>query len=260
MLNLAQIEQSSSIEMENSINSIIKDMIETNQINSNNNINSNNVNNVEIFKSETIIDDFRNNITKQLNNIEEEDKKQSRFRKRKKSQNEIEIKNLKRNNGLIIEGISITKCITNPSIKDLFLDIISKCRTVICCRCAPIQKSEMVHFVKQNTINLGYSTLAIGDGGNDVNMIKEASIGIGLFGKEGYQAAFNSDYAISKFKYLSRLLYYHGRFSLMRNSYFILYFFYKSILYAMPHFWLLFYNGYSSSIIYDDAQFLIYNV
>lgn len=117
MSNLAQIEQSSSIEMENSINSIIKDMIETNQINENNNINSNNVNNVnnvEIFKSETIIDDFRNNINKQLNNIEEEDKKQSRFRKRKNSKNEIEIKNLKRNNGLIIEGISITKCITNP--------------------------------------------------------------------------------------------------------------------------------------------------
>ena len=114
MSNLAQIEQSSSIEMGNSINSIIKDMIETNQINENNNINSNNVNNVEIFKSETIIDDFRNNITKQLNNIEEEDKKQSRFRKRKNSKNEIEIKNLKRNNGLIIEGISITKCFTNP--------------------------------------------------------------------------------------------------------------------------------------------------
>ena len=147
--------------MENSINSIIKDMIETNQINENNNINSNNVNNVEIFKSEIIIDDFRNNITKQLNNIEEEDKKQSRFRKRKNSKNEIEIKNLKRNNGLIIEGISITKCITNPSIKDLFLVIISKCRTVICYKCAPIQKSEMVHFVKQNIINLGYSTLAI---------------------------------------------------------------------------------------------------
>ena len=118
----------------------------------------------------------------------------------------------------------------HKSIKDLFLDIISKCRTVICCRYAPIQKSEMVHFVKQNTINLGYSTLAIGDGGNDVNMIKEASIGIGLFGKEGYQAAFNSDYAISKFKYLSRLLLYHGRFSLMRNSYFIYISFIKVLL------------------------------
>ena len=60
MSNLAQIEQSSSIEMENSINSIIKDMIETNQINENkdmidtNQINENNninSNNVEIFKS-----------------------------------------------------------------------------------------------------------------------------------------------------------------------------------------------------------------
>ena len=50
--------------MENSINSIIKDMIESNQINENNNINSNNVNNVKIFKLETIIDDFRNNINK----------------------------------------------------------------------------------------------------------------------------------------------------------------------------------------------------
>ena len=39
-------------------------------------------------------------------------------------------------------------------------------------------------------------TLAIGDGANDVNMIKQAHIGIGIFGKEGYQAAGNSDYAI----------------------------------------------------------------
>lgn len=39
-------------------------------------------------------------------------------------------------------------------------------------------------------------TLAIGDGANDVNMIQKAHIGIGIFGKEGYQAASNSDYAI----------------------------------------------------------------
>jgi P-type E1-E2 ATPase len=28
-------------------------------------------------------------------------------------------------------------------------------------------------------------TLAIGDGANDVNMIKRANIGVGIFGKEG---------------------------------------------------------------------------
>jgi len=32
---------------------------------------------------------------------------------------------------------------------------------------------------------LGVKTLAIGDGGNDVNMICKADIGIGIMGKEG---------------------------------------------------------------------------
>ena len=39
-------------------------------------------------------------------------------------------------------------------------------------------------------------TLAIGDGANDVNMIQQAHIGVGVFGKEGNQAACFSDYAI----------------------------------------------------------------
>ena len=29
-------------------------------------------------------------------------------------------------------------------------------------------------------------TLAIGDGANDVNMIMNAHVGVGIFGKEGY--------------------------------------------------------------------------
>ena len=33
-------------------------------------------------------------------------------------------------------------------------------------------------------------TLAIGDGGNDVNMIQEANIGIGIIGKEGNQVIY----------------------------------------------------------------------
>jgi len=40
-------------------------------------------------------------------------------------------------------------------------------------------------------------TLAIGDGANDVSMITEAHIGIGIRGKEGTQAVRAADYAIS---------------------------------------------------------------
>ena len=58
-------------------------------------------------------------------------------------------------------------------------------------------------------------TLAIGDGANDVSMIQEAHVGIGVSGKEGRQAVNSSDYAITRFKFLKKLLLVHGR----RNCY-----------------------------------------
>ena len=43
-------------------------------------------------------------------------------------------------------------------------------------------------------------TMAIGDGANDVGMITEANVGIGIQGIEGTQAARASDYVISQFE------------------------------------------------------------
>lgn len=168
-----------------------------------------------------------------------------------KDDKEISMKNF----GLIIEGSAITQCL-NEDIAPLFWECLKKSRSVICCRCAPIQKSQVVSFVKTQS---GQVTLAIGDGGNDVNMIKAANVGVGIFGKEGYQAAFNSDYAISQFKYLRRLLFVHGRFSLLRNAYFVMFFFYKNLIYTLPQFWFAFFNGFSGTLFWDDWYYLGYN-
>lgn len=59
-------------------------------------------------------------------------------------------------------------------------------------------------------------TLAIGDGANDVAMIQEANIGAGLYGLEGSQAAMSADYAFGQFRFLTRLLLVHGRWSYVR--------------------------------------------
>jgi magnesium-transporting ATPase (P-type) len=84
-------------------------------------------------------------------------------------------------------------------------------------------------------------------------------VGVGIFGKEGYQAAFSSDYAISQFRYLRRLLFNHGRYSLVRNSYFIYFFFFKNILFSLPQLWLCFFTGFSGSNYYDSWYYLGYN-
>lgn len=60
--------------------------------------------------------------------------------------------------------------------------------------------------------------LGIGDGGNDVGMIQAADVGVGIVGKEGKQAALASDFSILKFKYLSKLLLWHGRLAYKNTS------------------------------------------
>lgn len=87
--------------------------------------------------------------------------------------------------------------------------IAQKLSSVIICKARPKTKSMgitmMNKFIRNNSI------LAIGDGGNDVDMLREARIGVGIFGNEGRQAVNASDYAISRFKFLQPLLFVHGR-------------------------------------------------
>lgn len=84
---------------------------------------------------------------------------------------------------------------------------------------------KVVHLMKHSSEKP--ITLAIGDGANDCSMIQEAHVGIGVMGKEGRQAVRTSDYAISRFKYLRRVLLVHGHLYYVRLSTVVQYFFYK---------------------------------
>ena len=68
----------------------------------------------------------------------------------------------------------------------------------------------------------------LGDGANDVSMIQQADVGVGISGLEGRQAVMASDYAISKFEHLERLVLVHGHWNYDRLSRMVLYFFYKN--------------------------------
>ena len=102
----------------------------------------------------------------------------------------------------------------------------------------------------------GKTTLAIGDGANDVNMITAAHIGIGISGLEGQQAAKAADYSVGKFKYLANLIFVHGRESYRRNSWSTTYIFYKNILIASPIFFFGIISKFSGTLIY---HMLMYN-
>ncbi|KAG7320779.1 hypothetical protein KOW79_015194 [Hemibagrus wyckioides] len=138
-----------------------------------------------------------------------------------------------------------------------FVDMACECSAVICCRVTPKQKANVVSLVKKYKKAV---TLSIGDGANDVNMIKTADIGVGISGQEGMQAVMSSDYALAQFRYLQRLLLVHGRWSYIRMCKFLRFFFYKNFAFTLVHFWYSFFSGYSAQIAYEDWFITLYNV
>ena len=51
---------------------------------------------------------------------------------------------------------------------------------------------------------VGNVTAAIGDGGNDISMIQEAHVGLGIIGLEGNAAAKAADFAFTKVDKIAR--------------------------------------------------------
>uniref|UniRef100_A0A8C5NB18 Phospholipid-transporting ATPase n=1 Tax=Gouania willdenowi TaxID=441366 RepID=A0A8C5NB18_GOUWI len=137
-----------------------------------------------------------------------------------------------------------------------FVDMACECESVICCRVTPKQKANVVSLVKKYKKAV---TLSIGDGANDVNMIKTADIGVGISGQEGMQAVMSSDYAFAQFRYLQRLLLVHGRWSYIRMCKFLRFFFFKNFAFTLVHFWYSFFNGYSAQISLETSYWTFVN-
>lgn len=145
---------------------------------------------------------------------------------------------------LVINGHSLAHALC-PNREQLFLAVASQCKSVICCRVTPLQKALVVDLVKRHKKVI---TLSIGDGANDVSMLKMAHIGVGISGQEGMQAVLASDFSVAQFSYLERLLLVHGRWSYFRMCKFLRYFFYKNFSFTLCNLWYAFFCGFSAQV------------
>ena len=146
----------------------------------------------------------------------------------------------------------------DDELTEKFLSIAQYATTVMCCRASPYQKSQVVKKIKR--FNPNFVTLAIGDGRNDISMLMEANIGVGIYGEEGTSAAQAADFAIGEFKLLRRLLFFHGRVNMNRISQMIVYFFYKNFIFTMTQFFFAFFNLSSGQTLMDDWYITCYNL
>ncbi|CAD6336531.1 unnamed protein product [Miscanthus lutarioriparius] len=157
---------------------------------------------------------------------------------------------------LVIDGKALAFALEDD-MKHMFLNLAIECASVICCRVSPKQKALVTRLVKEG---IGQTTLAVGDGANDVGMIQEADIGVGISGVEGMQAVMASDFSISQFRFLERLLVVHGHWCYKRIAQMICYFFYKNIAFGLTIFYFEAFAGFSGQSVYDDWFMLLFNV
>jgi phospholipid-translocating ATPase len=157
---------------------------------------------------------------------------------------------------IVIDGDSL-KLVLEEALRQKFLLLCKQCKSVLCCRVSPAQKAAVVEMVKNG---LDVMTLSVGDGANDVAMIQEADVGVGIAGEEGRQAVMSSDYAIGQFRFLQRLVLVHGRWSYRRLGEAIANFFYKNMVWTFAIFWYQIYENFDQTYLYDYTYVLLYNL
>ncbi|CZR57136.1 related to P-type ATPase [Phialocephala subalpina] len=158
---------------------------------------------------------------------------------------------------IVVDGQTLSEIDANDTLSRLFFDLVVLADSVICCRASPSQKASLVKKIRTK-VNKSL-TLAIGDGANDIAMIQEAHVGIGISGKEGLQAARISDYSIAQFRFLQRLLLVHGRWNYVRTGKYILATFWKELMFYLIQALYQKWNGYTGTSLFESTSLTVFN-
>lgn len=158
---------------------------------------------------------------------------------------------------VVIDGLTLSVIESDVVLVELFMDLAILAESVICCRASPKQKAFLVKSIRKR-VNRSI-TLAIGDGANDIAMIQEAHVGIGITGKEGLQAARISDYSIAQFRFLLKLLLVHGRWNYVRVCKYTLGTFWKETLFYLTQALYQRWNGYTGTSLYEQWSLSMFN-
>lgn len=158
---------------------------------------------------------------------------------------------------VVVDGQTLSEIEADDVVRERFFQLAILVDSVICCRASPKQKASLVKTIRTHVNDS--ITLAIGDGANDIAMIQEAHVGIGITGKEGLQAARISDYSIAQFRFLLKLLLVHGRWNYMRACKYTLGTFWKEMLFYLTQALYQRWNGYTGTSLYEPWSLSMFN-
>ncbi|RYP68983.1 hypothetical protein DL770_008333 [Monosporascus sp. CRB-9-2] len=159
---------------------------------------------------------------------------------------------------LVVDGQTLSAIEQDDTLRIMFFDLVVRVDSVVCCRAAPVQKANLVKYIRKTVPKS--VTLAIGDGANDIAMIQASHVGVGISGREGLQASRVADFSIAQFRFLQRLLFVHGRWNYHRTGKYILATFWKEIVFYIVQGQFQRSAGYTGTSIYEQWNLTVFNI
>ena len=137
-----------------------------------------------------------------------------------------------------------------------FLAVADAAEAVVLARVSPFMKAQVTEMVR----NEGHMVMAIGDGANDVGMLQVAHVGVGVYGREGSQAALSADFALPRFRFLKRLLMVHGHWTYRRFSVVAVMMLWKNFVFIIAQLWFAIDTLWSPTSLYSDFLMSCFNL
>ncbi|KAK2196475.1 bifunctional P-type ATPase [Babesia duncani] len=157
-----------------------------------------------------------------------------------------------------VTGEALDVIYSSEELKQCFFRLAKYASTVIACRVTHKQKAQLVS--DNSKYNLNSTSLAIGDGANDVGMILAADVGVGIMGKEGMQASRSADFAIGEFRILRELLFVHGREALRKNMFLLYFCVFRNFSFSFMNVVYGFFCGFSGVSVFNTWSKQIINL
>lgn len=159
---------------------------------------------------------------------------------------------------ITVTGEALQVIYEDEDMKSTFYKVAQYANTVIACRTTQTQKYQII--IDNTKHNENSTSLAIGDGANDVGMILTADVGVGISGKEGNQACRSADFVIGQFRFLRQLLFVHGREALRKNSFLLYFCIFRNFSFSFINVIYNFYTGFSGVSVFNTWSKQIINL
>ena len=157
---------------------------------------------------------------------------------------------------VLLSGIDFNKIKKNKIQFKLLTKIISnpKCN-FIAYSLIPSMKLQLTNICKQNNNKI----ISIGDGYNDIGMIRNSNIGVCVKNKNNQNVMINSDLIVNGFQDLQNVLHF-GYNSYSKNTFISLFFFFKSIFVSFSILLYLIINDFNlENLLFDGLTIQILN-